>query len=238
LVKIGRRAKVLLPTVTAIALVILITAFILFPDLFTLPVSQKESKMDVADLTIEPSYDWHSSNIRLNVTNTYNSPITEIGSRLNGVNFGYIKLEVPPGQTQAVVLPIGLKVKNSTNYYTKLTFTFDDGQYEIYSASLSSKEYVSAFIITGEYLNATSNSTSYTETIQNTGTIPLVSAKFTIGNYESSLFMNQNLMPKTYTTLNATIPEIPQKGETYNVILEATFADDSTFSEQSTYLFS
>lgn len=49
---------------------------------------------------------WLSSNITLTVTSTYNSPLMVIGSKVNGVSYGYIDLEIPPGQTKNVALPL------------------------------------------------------------------------------------------------------------------------------------
>jgi hypothetical protein len=237
LVKISKKTSALVVLITAIALVILIDGFLLFPDSFTLPQSGSKSKIEISNLKIEPSNNWQGSNIRLTVTNTYNSPTTVIGSRLNGENFGYTKFEIPPGQTQDVILPLNLKINNSTNYDTELTFTFEDGEYEVYSPSVTPTRYVGSFIINGQSLNATSNSTVYSVTLQNTGNIPLVSLKCTIGNYESSLPLAQNLMPKSTITLNDIIPIVPQKGATYTIILEATFAEGSTFSAKSSYAF-
>jgi hypothetical protein len=238
LVKISKRVVVLTAIIIAIALVILSTSIILFPDSFTLPQSGSKSKIEISNLKIEPSINWQGSNIRLTVTNTYNSPTTVIGSRLNGVNFGFSKFEIPPGQTQDVVLPVNLKINNSTNYDTELTLTFEDGQYEVHSESVKPTKYVGSFIINGQSLNATSNSTVYSVTLQNTGNIPLESLKCTVGNYESILPLAQNLMPKSYTTLNAIIPLIPQKGESYTVTIEGTFAEGSTFSAKTAYAFS
>jgi hypothetical protein len=125
--RISNRVVVLIAVTSAIALVVLLTAFFLVPDLFTLP--QGENKIEIASVKIEPSSDWKSCIIKLTATNTYNSPTTVIGSKINGVNFGYSKLEIPPGQTQdAVFLLNNLAITNSTSYETRLTFTFDDGK--------------------------------------------------------------------------------------------------------------
>ena len=187
MVKISKRITVLIAVISAIIFIILVNGFLLFPGAFTFPEgSHGGSKARGFQLKIEPSYDWQSSNLKLSVTNTYDSPITAIGSKLNSVNFGYEKLEIPPGQTQDVILPLNnLAITNSTKYDSQLTFTFDDGKYQIYSESIITKKYAGSFIINGQSLNATSNSTNYTVTIQNTGNIPLVSLKYTIGNYES-----------------------------------------------------
>ena len=140
----------------------------------------------MSSLKIDHGFDWLSSNIQLTVTNTYNSPITVIGSQINGLNFEYSQIEIPPGQTKNVVISLsGLKINNSTSYDTKLTFTFDDGQYEVYSANIIPPKYVRSFIITGQSMNATSDTIIYSVTIQNTGNIPLVTAKCILDDYES-----------------------------------------------------
>lgn len=234
--RISKRVAVLTGIIVAIALVVLSTCFFLFPDLFTLP--QSASKMEISSIKIEPSLDWKSSNIKLTVTNTYNSPTTVIGSKINGVNFGYSKLEIPPGQTQDAILPLSnLVITNSPTYDTKLTFTFDDGKYEVYSQTITPTKYAGSFIINGQSMNATSNSTIYSATIQNTGNIPMASAKCTIGNYETSVPLGQNLMPQNTTTLNFAIPLTFEKGVIVNVTLEATFAEGSTMSANTSYKF-
>jgi hypothetical protein len=239
LVKISKRVVVLVGIICAITLVIISTAYFFFPDAFTFPAIESKSKIEISNLKMEPTNNWQSSSIRLIVTNTHNSPITDIGSRLNGLNFGYLKIEIPPGQTQDVILPVNLKINNSTSYDTDLTFTFDDGKYEVYSVFVTPTRYVGAFIITGQSLNVTSNTTTtYSVTLQNTGNIPLLKVKCVIDNYESLQTLPQNLIPKSTATLNFTVPFIPQKGSTYSVTLEATFAEESTFSTKTSYIFS
>jgi hypothetical protein len=234
LAKISKRVAVLIAVIVAIALVVFSTVLFLFPDLFTLP--QTANKMEISSIKIEPSFDWKSSNIKLTVTNTYNSPITVIGSKINGANFKYIEVEVPPGQTQDVVLTLNnLVITNSPTYDTKLTFTFDDGQYQVYSESITPKKYIGSFIINGQTMNATSNSTTYSATIQNTGNIPMINAKCTISTYEKSIPLEQNLMPKSTTSLNFEIPVTFEKGTTVNVTLEATFAEGSTMAANTSY---
>jgi hypothetical protein len=234
LARISKRVFVLVVVIIAITVVVLSTVFFLVPDLFTLP--QSANKIEIASVNIEPSSDWKSCIIKLTATNTYNSPTTVIGSKINGVNFGYSKLEIPPGQTQDAILTLSnLAITNSTTYDTKLTFTFDDGKYEVYSQSITPKKYVGSFMINGQSMNATSNSTIYSATIQNTGNIPLVSTKCTIGNFETSVPFGQNLMPKSTTTLNFAIPLTFDKGVVVNVTLEATFAEGSTMSANTSY---
>ncbi len=232
--RISKRVAVLIAIIIAVVLVVLLTCLFFFPDLFTLP--QSASKMEVASVQIEPSSDWRSSNIKLTVTNTYNSPTTVVGSRINGVNFGYSTLEIPPGQTQDAVLSLSnLVITNSPTYDTQLTFTFDDGQYEVYSQTITPTKYAGSFIINGQSMNATSNSTIYSATIQNTGNIPMINAKCTIGNYETSMPLIQNLMPKNTITLNFEVPFTFEKGSIVNVSLEATFAEGSTMSAKTSY---
>ena len=236
LTKISKRVAVLSVVVAVIVILVLANFHIFYPDAFTLP--QIGSKMQVSNLKIEPSSNWQSSNIRLSVTNTYNSPITVIGSKVNGINFGYIEIEVPPGQTQNAALPLSnLLITNSTVYNTDLTFTFDDGQYEVYSDVIVPIKYVGAFAINGQSMNGTSNSTIYSVTIQNTGNIPLVSTKCTIENYVTSLPLKGNLMPKNTITLDCEIPLTFDKGTSALVTLEATFAEGSTVSSKTAYSF-
>jgi hypothetical protein len=90
-------------------------------------------------------------------------------------------------------------------------------------------------MINGQLMNATSNSTIYSATIQNTGNIPLVSTRCTIGDYETSIALDQNLMPKSTTTLNFAIPLTFEKDAIVNVTLEATFAEGSTMSANTSY---
>ncbi len=234
--RISKRVAVLIAVIIAIALVVLSACLFYFPDLFVLP--QSASKMEIASVKIEHSSDWRSSNIILTVTNTYNSPTTVIGSKINGANFGYLKLEIPPGQTQDAVLPLNnLVITNSKTYDTQLTFTFDDGQYEVYSQTITPTKYAGSFMINGQSMNATSNSTIYSATIQNTGNIPMVSAKCTIGDFVTSIPLGQNLMPKSTTTLNFEVPFTFEKGAIANVTLEATFAEGSTMEAKTSYKF-
>jgi hypothetical protein len=234
--RISKRVLVLIAVIIVIALVVLSTVLFLFPDLLAL--SQSANKIEIASVNIEPSSDWKSCIIKLTATNTYNSPTTVIGSKINGVNFGYSKLEIPPGQTQDAILQLSnLAITNATTYETKLTFTFDDGQYQVYSQTITPKKYAGSFMINGQSMNATSNSKIYWATIQNTGNIPLVNTRCTIGDYETSITLGQNLMPQSTTTLNFAIPLTFEKGVIVNVTLEATFAEGSTMSANTSYKF-
>ena len=197
------------------------------------------NKLDVTNLRIEPSSDWKSSQLFFTVTNVYDSPITVLGSRLNGVNFHYIDFELPPGQTKdGNIILDGLNIQNSSNYDVKLTFTHENGQYSSYSQTITPKKYSPGFIIMDANLNITaSNSVVYIVELQNTGNIPMVSAKILIDNYQVSLPLEKWLQPKDKITLDTSISLPFQKGITWNIELEAIYAEGSTFSANNIFTF-
>ena len=197
------------------------------------------NKLDVTNLRIEPFSDWKSSQLFFTVTNVYDSPITVIGSRLNGVNFHYIDFELPPGQTKdGNIILNGLNIQNSSSYDVKLTFTHEDGQYSSYSQTITHKKYSPGFIIMDANLTITdSNSVVYVVELQNTGNIPMVSAKILIDNYQVSLSLEKWLQPKDKITLDTSISLPFQKGTSWNIELEATYAEGSTFSATNIFTF-
>ena len=92
---------------------------------------------------------------------------------MNGVSYGYIDLEIPPGQTKNVDLPLtNLAITNSTVYDAKLTFTFDNGQYEVYSAAITPEKYAGTAVIDKITYRMT-NETLISITFHNSGNIPL-----------------------------------------------------------------
>ena len=221
-----------------ICIILLVVLFIWF-QISPRDLTPNLNKFDVTDLRIEPSSDWKSSQLFFTVTNVYDSPITVIGSRLNGVNFHYIDFELPPGQTKdGTIILSGLNIRNSSSYDVKLTFTHDDGQYSSYTQTITPKKYSAGFMILDSNLNSIdSNSAVYYVELQNTGNIPMVSAKILIDNYQVSLPLEKWLQPKDIATLDTSISLPIQKGITWNIELEATFAEGSTFSASESYTF-
>jgi hypothetical protein len=193
--------------------------------------------VQVSDLNIDHGSDWSYCYLNFTVTNLYNYPVTIMGSILNGFNYGYSNLTVPPGQTQdeSLILP-HLVVTSATNYNTTIAFTFSNGQYQVYSQSVLPPKYVGDFFITDESLNVTSsNSTIFSATIQNTGNIPIVSANYTIDNYQSSLPLYRNLMPNNIAVLNGQpiLSSSFQEGVNYLITIQIGYADGSTSSAQT-----
>jgi hypothetical protein len=190
-------------------------------------------KIEVLNLKIEPTADWSNSYIHFTVNNFYNSPITAVGSKVNGVNYGYstlANLGIPPGQSQeeSVVLK-NLLITNATNYDITITFTFDNGQYQVYSQSVSTIKYVSSCFITSKSLTTSySDQTVFSVTIQNTGTIPLTEATFSIDDYSSYLPLTASLMPKETMPFSVTLPKTCQIGSSYQITIQTGYADGST----------
>jgi hypothetical protein len=193
--------------------------------------------VEVSDLNIDHGSDWSYCHLNFTVTNLYNYPVTIIGSIVNGVNYGYSNLTVPPGQTQdESITLLHLVITSSTNYNTTLAFTFGNGQYQLYSQSILPPKYVGSFFITDESLNVTSsNATIFSVTIQNTGNIPIVSANYTIGSYQSSLPLYGNLMPSNIAVLDGQpiLSSSLQIGLTYSSTIQVSYADGSTSSAQT-----
>ncbi len=82
-----------------------------------------------------------------------------------------------------------------------------------------------------------SNSVVYVVELQNTGNIPMVSAKILIDNYQVSLSLEKWLQPKDKITLDTSISLPFQKGTSWNIELEATYAEGSTFSATNIFTF-
>jgi hypothetical protein len=202
-------------------------------------------KLEVTNLKIDTSPDWLQCYITFTVYNRYNSPIIAIGQIVNGVNYPYVELAVPAGQTMDETLAIPqLKITNSSNYHIIITFTFDDGYYEDYSKTVYPPQYTGAFSITNQSLTLNDdNSTEYSLEIQNTGDIPLINANFTIANesnivvYQSDLISLGNLMTNKTKTLTRTINyAIFQNSSTFYPAVQVKFADGSTQSTQTSAL--
>ena len=193
--------------------------------------------VEVSNVTIDHGIDWSNCKLNFTVTNLYNYPVTAMGSTVNGINYGYSNLTVPPGQTQdeSFILP-HLVITSSTNYNTTLAFTFGNGQYQVSSQSVLPPKYMNAFFITNQSLTKTwSNNTIFSVTIQNTGNIPIVSVNYTLGNYQSLLPLQRNLMPQNSAVLNdqPILSNSLQTGITYLISLQVNYADGSTSSAQS-----
>ena len=223
-----------------ISAILLVTVFIWFglsPSYF----APESNKFAITDLRIEPDLSWTSSNIFLTVTNTYNSPISVVGSRVNGKNFGYSTIEVPPGQTKDITLRLnGLPITNSSSYDASLTFTFDDGKYQVYERTITPKKYGPGFLTHGtERLNASSNNeVFYSVTLENTGNIPMVSAKIVINDsYETPLPFVKRLESKENATFQTIITFPYKDGDVWDLSIEATFADGSIFWSKTRYTF-
>lgn len=149
----------------------------------------------------------------------------------------YSNLTVPSGQTQDESLILkNLVITSSTNYNTTIAFTFGDGQYQVSSQNVLPVKYVSSFFITDESLIVTPfNNTVYDFNIQNTGNIPIVSANYTIANYQFSHNFYENLMPTNTVLLSQPIYSTSfQTGSTYSISLQVRYADGSTSNAQST----
>jgi hypothetical protein len=218
--------------IIVLAATIIISAVLIFANWFLFFGGESffPGKLEVSDLKIDHSNDWSSCYIRFSVSNFHNSPITTAGARVNGVNYDYSNLTIPPGQTQDASINLNdLIITSSPNYDIEITFTFNDGQYQTYSESVLPPKYVGGFNFNYQTLNVTaSNNTVYSVEIKNTGNIPIVSAKYTIDNYESSLPFHGDLMPKNAATFNNQPIPIPfQKGAAYLIIYQVTYADRS-----------
>ena len=163
-----------------------------------------------------------------------------IGSNVNGKSFGYSTFEVPPGQTKDISLQLhDLPITNSTSYDAKLTFTFEDGVYQVYEQTVTPKKYSPGFIIKDSDLTPTSsNSIMYNVTLQNTGNIPMVDAKVIVnGAYQTPLHVADRLEPKETVSFSAEI-SLPFKiGDKWTVEIEAVFIEGSTFSAESSFSF-
>ncbi len=118
--KIDKKYTAIIAMICIILLVVILIWFQISPR----DLTPNLNKLDVTNLRIEPFSDWKSSQLFFTVTNVYDSPITVIGSRLNGVNFHYIDFELPPGQTKdGNIILNGLNIQNSSSYHVKLAFT-------------------------------------------------------------------------------------------------------------------
>ncbi len=221
-----------------ICIILIVVIFIWF-QISPRDLTPNLNKFDVADLRIEHSSDWKSSQLFFTVTNIYDSPITVIGSQLNGVNFDYQDFELPPGQTKnGNIILNGLSIRNSSSYDVKLTFTHEDGQYSSYSQTITPKKYSPGFMIVNANLNITdSNTAVYYVELQNTGNIPMVSARILIDNNQVTLPLGTWLQPKDIAPLEASLFLPIQKGATWTIELEATYADGSNFSATQAYTF-
>jgi len=111
------------------------------------------SKLEVKNLKIDASSDWSKCTVSFTVNNRHNSPVIAIGPIVNGVNYGYTDITVPPGQTvdESLAIP-KLKITNSSNYHIVMAFTSDDGNYEDYSQTVYPPKYAGALSITNQSL--------------------------------------------------------------------------------------
>lgn len=192
--------------------------------------------VEVSNLKIDHDASWTNCLLSFSVDNLYNSPIIAVGPKVNGVNYAYSNYSVPAGQTvDETLIILKLVITNSTNYNVTVAFTFDNGQYQVYSQNILPPKYVGSFFITDESLILTPfNYTVYDLNIQNTGNIPIVSANYTIGNNQFSHNFNENLMPKNTVLLSQTMNSTSfQTGSTYSITLQVRYADGSASNVQS-----
>jgi hypothetical protein len=207
------------------------------------PVNIITERIEASNLRIDTSPDWSKCYVYFTVNNRYNSPIVAVGSVVNGINYGYSNITIPPGQTvdSSLSLP-KLFITNSTSFNTKITFTFADGQYQDISPSLIPPKYLGSFLTSNESLIfQQTNRLFYSLIIQNTGTIPIVSANYTITTQsnaivnQSSLIINNYLMPNQIRAINGSfMPSASfQTGASYTVNLQAKYADGSKSQTQN-----
>ena len=224
-----KNTLIVIGVVIALLLALTVVGFFLFLDKPKTP-----EIVQILNLNIDHGSDWSYCYLNFTVTNLYNYPVTIIGSIVNRLNYGYSNITIPSGQTadESLILP-HLVITSQTNYNTTLAFTFSNGQYQDYSQSILPPKYIGAFYITAQSLTETSpNSTVYSATIQNTGNIPIISANYTIGNYEASMPLYENLMPNQNVVLNGQpiLSSSIQTGLTYSTTLQVKYADGSTGS--------
>jgi hypothetical protein len=201
------------------------------------PVNVNTEKIEVSNLRVDTSSDWSRCYVYFTVNNRYNSPIIAIGSVVNEINYGFNNITIPPGQTVDQSLPLPkLIITNSTSYDTKITFTFADGQYQDISQSLVPPKYQSSFFVTNESLIFQyPNKTCYSVTIQNTGSIPIVSANYTISANNNAIISQSTLpitnfiMPNQVKALNGSfMPSASfQTNVFYTILLQVKYANGS-----------
>lgn len=198
------------------------------------------SKANIADFNMEPSGNWQNCIASFTITNLYNSEVTVIGSEINGDNFGYLEIKVPPGQTKNASIPLnGLIITKSNSYETELTITFDDGSYEVYSQTFAPPKYAGAAMMDKISYNMVNNQTFISVTIENTGNIPLTKFRLTMGDYQTLIDLETAVKSKDQIQLtNEPVTGKFDLHTNYPVLYEFIFADESIFSATNTVTFS
>lgn len=229
---------------TLIILLALILAIILAVTVAFLVLENKGlfvgSKVEVSNLHFSPSKDWKNTVATFTITNVYTSKITVIGSEVNQVKYGYSDFILPPGQTKNATINLEkIVITKCGNYTVDLTVTFEDGQYEIYSQNYVPPKYTGASIVENISMSLLNDQAFLSLDATNTGNIPLKIFKITVGSSPSIFTLANYVMPQDNLHLEKELlTGTFHTGISYPILYEFVFADESTFTGNSSVIFS
>jgi hypothetical protein len=179
--------------------------------------------------------------LRFTVRNLYSSSLTTVGITVDGVNYGMSTLQIPAGQMQEESLSVkNMVLSSSTTYAVGLTFTFADGSYQTYSGSYTTPQFKGKAQVTRSslILSGLLQAPSFSLTLQNTGNLPITSAKYWVQNYqfESSLPIAGALMPGETVTGGWSLLITYEVGQAYSVTVQVTYIDGTTSTIQTSVI--
>jgi len=182
-------------------------------------------KIEVSNLKIDYGKTLYlTSAVYFRVKNLHSSHLTTVGLEVNGVNYGFSTLQVPPGQIQDKSLRVNnMALSSLTTYSIELTFTFADGTYQTYSMSYTTPQLggqveVTSISLEGGVIRLT---------IQNTGNLAIKIAMYNFINQDMCIAVE--LMPGDSVTGGMSYsPAIFQVGKAYSVTIQAEYIDGST----------
>jgi hypothetical protein len=169
--------------------------------------------------------------IRFTVKNLHNSYLTTVGLSVNGVNQGLQTLQVPPGQIQDESISLkNVPLSSVTAYPIEMTFTFGDGSYQTYSESYTTPQFKGQAQVTRASLTVGVFLANFQIEIQNTGNLPITSAKFWVEGYQfDTTLVASPLMPGETARSGWSLANLGwEVGQTYSVTIPITCLDGST----------
>jgi hypothetical protein len=169
--------------------------------------------------------------IKFAIRNLHNSYLTTVGLSVNSVNQGLQTLQVPPGQIQDESISLkNVALSSVTAYPIEMTFTFGDGSYETYSGSYTTPQFRGQAQVTHSSLTVGPFLANFQIEIQNTGNLPITSAKFFVEGYQfETIIVASPLMPGETARSGWSLGNLGwEVDQSYSVTIPITCFDGST----------
>jgi hypothetical protein len=178
------------------------------------------------------------------VRNTYGSNLTAVDLAVDGTNYGYSALGLPPGQTRNESLSLKeLNLTSSETYSVKLTFTFADGKNQSYSQSYTTPQFQGEARVVSLSLTLGHLLAEFSLTLNNTGNLPMTNVNCKFADQYQALFIIKGgaVLPGDALTGGwsgsySTVGAVFQAGTAYSVAIQLTYAGGSSSTIQTSVI--